>query len=119
VGNPVCPHEELATIVGKCWVIHAFKPLGARKPPRTPQASYPYLYKKLNFTEHSCMTHTFNAAVETLKNPQIAHSMAIASSRIEGVEPSDQSIFEVAQVVNGHLTGDELRLIWKNRSKVV
>jgi hypothetical protein len=59
------------------------------------------------------------AAIKAFQNPQIAHSMAIASSRIEGVEPSEQSIFEVVQVVNGHLTGDELRLIWKNRLKVV
>jgi hypothetical protein len=59
------------------------------------------------------------AAIKAFQNSQIAHSMAIASSRIEGVEPSEQSIFEVAQVVNGHLTGDELRLIWKNRLKVV
>ena len=34
VGNPVCPHEELATIVGKCWVIHAFKAGGAKAPTR-------------------------------------------------------------------------------------
>jgi hypothetical protein len=32
VGNPVCPHEELATIVGKCWVIHAFKRWGRESP---------------------------------------------------------------------------------------
>lgn len=59
------------------------------------------------------------AAIKAFQNPQVAHSMAIASSRIEGVEPSEQSIFEVAQVVNGRLTGDELRRIWKNRLKVV
>ena len=32
MGNPVCPHEELATIVGKCWVIHAFKRWGRESP---------------------------------------------------------------------------------------
>jgi hypothetical protein len=32
VGNAVCPHEELATIVGKCCVIHAFKAGGAKAP---------------------------------------------------------------------------------------
>jgi len=38
--------------------------------------------------------------------------MAIASSRIEGVEPGQKSIGEVNKVIAGEITGDQLRAQW-------
>lgn len=51
-------------------------------------------------------------AVAAYANPQIAHAMAIASSRIEGVKPTQKSIQEVQMVIDGQITGDQLRAQW-------
>ena len=46
------------------------------------------------------------------RDPGVAHAMAMASSRIEGVEPDPLSVAQVNQVVEGELTADELRAHW-------
>ncbi|BDU57006.1 antitoxin VbhA family protein [Limnohabitans sp. TEGF004] len=51
-------------------------------------------------------------ALAAYSEPKIAHGMAIASSRIEGVEPGQKSIGEVNKVIAGEITGDQLRAQW-------
>lgn len=51
-------------------------------------------------------------AIAAYSDPKIAHVMAIASSRIEGVEPGQKSIGEVNRVIAGEITGDQLRAQW-------
>jgi Antitoxin VbhA len=51
-------------------------------------------------------------ALAAYSDPKIAHAMAIASSRIEGVEPGQKSIGEVNKVITGEITGDQLRAKW-------
>lgn len=51
-------------------------------------------------------------ALEAYSDPKIAHVMAIASSRIEGVEPGQKSIGDVNKVIAGEITGDQLRAQW-------
>lgn len=51
-------------------------------------------------------------ALKVFSDPGVAHVMAIASSRIEGVEPGQRSIDQVNQVIAGELTGDQLRAQW-------
>ncbi len=56
-------------------------------------------------------------ALEAYADPKIAHAMAIASSRIEGVEPGQKSIDEVNNVITGEITGDQLRAQWVGEIK--
>ncbi len=51
-------------------------------------------------------------ALAAYTDPKIGHAMAIASSRIEGVEPGQKSIGEVNKVIAGEITGDQLRAQW-------
>ena len=56
-------------------------------------------------------------ALQVYSDPVVAHAMAIASSRIEGVEPSERSIEQVNRVIAGELTADELRAQWLGEIK--
>ena len=51
-------------------------------------------------------------ALQVLSDPGVAHAMAVANSRIEGVDPDPLSVAQVNQVVEGELTADELRASW-------
>lgn len=51
-------------------------------------------------------------ALQVLSDPSVAHAMAMANSRIEGVEPDPLSVAQVNQVVEGELSADELRAHW-------
>jgi hypothetical protein len=52
------------------------------------------------------------AALATYADKKVAHAMAIASSRIEGVGPTKKSIDEVNMVISGVATDDQLRAQW-------
>jgi Antitoxin VbhA len=58
-------------------------------------------------------------ALQVFSDPVVAHAMAIASSRIEGVEPSEHSIDQVNRVIAGELTADQLRTQWLGEIKAL
>jgi hypothetical protein len=58
-------------------------------------------------------------ALKVFSDPVVAHAMAIASSRIEGVEPSEHSIDQVNRVIAGELTADQLRTQWLGEIKAL
>lgn len=61
---------------------------------------------------HNNMDDQQAKALAAYSDLKIAHAMAIASSRIEGVEPGQKSIGEVNKVIAGEITGDQLRAQW-------
>ena len=51
-------------------------------------------------------------AIAVMADPNVALSMSIANSRIEGLEPTAESIEDEKRVIRGEITGDQLRQKW-------